>query len=196
MILWAALRLEDYPVVNIENNAKRAKVLIGITQTIDAEVSRITGLASRWDGTVAMIGDAYECGYWGAKDYSCYVEYAEQVADNRLLRISNPIHEMLHAHSVGYNMIAYPVFSEYEEGVVEHLTRIIRGEITGNLGEDPETDFSSIDQKTGYDNEMKFMESLRIKTGKEPRDFYLQLIRINLISRESVVKQWIAENQK
>jgi len=96
---------------------------------IVAVVGALTGLPSRWSGRVEIL---LEARYKGRKPFNCDILIAEDVA-RREERWRTLIHEALHAHSVGYNGTDYRALRGWEEGVVEHLQRLLRPTVLSRL---------------------------------------------------------------
>lgn len=152
-----------------------------------AVVEELTGLSSRWKGTVEIVPDA---DFKGKKRFSCGIEVQWALAEQDL-RWATLIHESLHCVSAGYNRDDYQAFRGWEEGVVEQLQRLLRPEILARLG-------VRLDERLFADNEIKHyynpfieaLESLRqaLNLPDTPADktvFYIELLRIPLRARSA-----------
>ena len=97
---------------------------------VEQAVGELTGLPSFWSGVVEL----HEEPDWrGAKPFGCDIrlDAARQKLDVRWRTL---IHEMLHAHSIGYARFAFDTFPGWEEGVVEKLQRLLRPHVLERLG--------------------------------------------------------------
>ena len=108
------------------------------TRRLVALVEEITGLRSRWNGQIILLGDAEMLPLLGRrvsgeKRWGCDILlHSSLVGDS--LRWRTLLHEALHSVSVGMNEQDYRRFRGWEEGTVEWLQRRLRPEILHSLG--------------------------------------------------------------
>jgi hypothetical protein len=159
-------------------------------RVIITELTRLTGLPSRWSGKV-VISHALNINgdpeYNGYKDWNCdiIIHHYRLVGDGRF---NTGVHEGLHSISVGMNPLDYLAYSGFEEGVVEKLTRILRDEVFAGMGlQGP----FEVRDGVYYEQFVILLEDLRFRTGKAEREFYIEMLRTPLRDREETVVQWI-----
>ena len=97
------------------------------------------------------------------------------------------IHEMLHAHSVGYNRSAFDDFPGWEEGVVEKLQRLLRPQVLERLGITiPEAVFAEEEERHEFNPYIAALETLfRLvqQPGESEVDFYVTLLSTPISQR-------------
>lgn len=147
-------------------------------------VTEITGLTSRWSGRAELVS---EVPYKGLKSFSCLFRLRADLA-NDPLRWRTLIHEALHAVSVGLSVPDYQRFRGWEEGVVEQLQRLHRGQILGRLGvAHDEAVYQQEEAAHRFNVYIDALEQLRsaLEIG-ETAPFYLDLLRAPLGDRSSL----------
>ena len=130
-------------------------------------VERLTGLRSRWSGSVVLMDGRETVSMKGypllaEKRWNCDIVLDAAVPDLPV-RWRTFLHEMLHSISVGLNEADYNRFRGWEEGVVEHLQRLLRPE-----------------RMNPY---VQALDELRLSLGSEPLHFYLHLLGVPLAQR-------------
>lgn len=161
-----------------------------VFRTILSHVEMLTGLASRWDGTIHLSEEVDIGGhprFTARKDLSCSLTVHQSFLHDPKL-YGTLVHESLHAVSVGVTRAAYDQFQGYEEGVVEKVTRLLGPHIAAAMG--IAYDFGT---RTSYLSALGLLEQLRAKTGRAEEEFYLELLKTPLAQREQTVVQWTME---
>ena len=157
-------------------------------QHVIRQICRLTRLPTRWNGNIVFTNELNPDGsprYFGGKNWDCKITLHTSILDT-IRRYSTGIHEGFHSVSVGLDERAYSQYKGIEEAVVEQCTRLFRTEILEGLHlTEP------LEKRFSYNHYIENMESLRVRTGKESKDFYLSLLRIPLAQRERVVVKWI-----
>lgn len=154
-------------------------------EEIRAELTRITrvleeitGLTSRWNGTVEFTFDPPE-GYrraHGRKPFSCGIKIDHDLAQTPA-RWRTLIHEALHALSEGYTRDDYLRFRGWEEGVVEKTQRLVRRQVLERLGVDvSEEIFAPFESPHIFDPQIEALEAIRAALGRDALAFYLALL--------------------
>jgi hypothetical protein len=151
---------------------------------IQPRIEEITGLHSRWNGTVELVPDP---GFRGKKRFSCLIVMdAELVEDD--LRWRTSIHELLHAVSAGYVQSDYLALRGWEEGVVEALQRLIRPSLLAGIGVAvPEEAFRGAEENHPFNHYLAALETLREKLDRPAMGFYLNLLRTPIRGRPASV---------
>jgi hypothetical protein len=157
---------------------------------IEEVLQRILGLESRWNGTLEIL-DTYELLY-GKKRVSCTICLrADVLSGQGALRWREMIHELLHALSVGYSLAAWRDFRVWEEGAVEKLQRLLRGQVLQGLGieldEALEAEFRRLDAESEYNGYVQRLEQYQETLGMPPNEFYPWLLNMPLAERASTV---------
>jgi hypothetical protein len=142
---------------------------------IESALQEITNgrLKSNWNKEVELRNDP---DYRGAKPFTCAIrlDVERQKQD---VRWRTMIHEMLHAHSVGYIPNDFKKYRGWEEGVVEKLQRVLRRQILDHLGVTVEESiFLAEEQNHWYNPYIDALESVRHLLGQSEDDFYIQLL--------------------
>jgi hypothetical protein len=154
------------------------------------EIERLTGLRSRWSGNIVVgtqLNAAGRAAYFGAKSWNCdIIIHQDRLAHPG--KYSTLVHEAFHSVSVGLNQSDFDILTGYEEGVVEACTRLFRNPILTVAGLPP-----AMDVRTSYNRYLIVLEDLRTRTNKLESAFYLTLITVALVDRESTVLQWIQD---
>lgn len=93
-------------------------------------VEEVTGLRSRWNGTVRIIDVATaaltsQTPFFAKKEWSCGITLVETTLNSER-RWRSLLHEALHSVSVGLTKDSYDLFAPWEEAVVETLQRTYR----------------------------------------------------------------------
>jgi hypothetical protein len=153
-------------------------------RAIVTERERLTRLASRWSGIVHITDDPT---FLGEKRWNCDIDIDRSLLQTPLC-VSTIVHEALHSVSAGLNPFDYHFNRGYEEGTVEQCTRLLRDEIRVALGMP-----GPLEARNAYPEYIAALEILRARTGKDERDFYLELLKSPLMARENTVVQWIRD---
>lgn len=151
---------------------------------IEPVVSQLTGQTSRWSGNVVIVpGTEYK----GTKSYGCDIRLA-QGRQTRQERWRTMIHEMLHAHSEGYNRKAYEDYTGWEEGVVEKLQRLLRPRILEQLGVSvDERRFAAEEVDHDYNVYIGALERMRTLIEEDEEPFYLNLLSLPIAVRARTI---------
>ena len=133
----------------------------------------------------------------GAKDFSCDIVIDIGVLNSEL-RWAIYLHEMLHAFSEGCdNETVYGDFRRWEEGVVEKLERMWRGEFFLDLGislmQGTLDEITYNDLTNPYNAYITPLETIRQILKQSEEDFYTWLLALDIKTRERNV--WIAVQQ-
>lgn len=150
---------------------------------VDQVVSKLTGLTSHWNGHVELLTDA---DWRGTKPFPCHIrlDAARQEQD---VRWRTQIHEILHAHSVGYTRYAFDTFPGWEEGVVEQLQRLLRPQVLMQLNLVIPASVFEVEEATHEFNAyIAALESLRVllqRPGESEATFYVALLATPLDQR-------------
>ena len=157
-------------------------------QAVRDVVERLTGLRSRWSGSVVLM-DSREIvalkGYpiLAEKRWNCDI-VIDAAVTKLPTRWRTYVHEMLHSISVGLNEADYNRFRGWEEGVVEHLQRLLRPEVLAAVGaggaEAVSGEMDAIWRMNPY---VQAMETLRLSLGVEALPFYRRLLAVPLADR-------------
>ncbi len=143
-------------------------------------VSALTGLPARWSGVVELVEGA---NFKGKKHHTCSIQLASGLASQEA-RWTTLIHESLHAVSAGYSLTAYQSVPGWEEGVVEQLQRLLRGDILAHMGiAIPSTVLADLDARHRYNVYIRALEAVRSSRGTSETQFYLSLLATPLADR-------------
>src|SRR5204862_3798970 len=126
-------------------------------QIIVADFERITGLGFRWTGRIILGTETSNLGgplYRGIKEWNCDIKVHESLMGS-VGRYSTGVHEAFHSVSTGLMVDDYGMFRGFEEGVVEHCTRLWRDEILAPL-----QITEPLEVRTSYDSEIGLLEQL------------------------------------
>ena len=150
---------------------------------VEAVITALTGLPSNWNGSVSL---HIAPGWRGTKPFECAIllDVDRQVLD---VRWRTQIHEMLHAHSVGYNRSAFDDFPGWEEGVVEKLQRPLRRQVLERLGITiPDPVFAEEEERHTFNPYIAALEIL-FRLARQPVeseiDFYVTLLSTPISQR-------------
>ena len=169
-----------------------------ITQEIArivAQVERMTGLRSRWNGSVTiweahMMQTMARKPFLAKKTWDCGITVVDSLLDDDR-RWRTLIHEALHSVSAGMNERDYGRFLGWEEGTVEWLQRHWRPQILLSLDVNmPEDRFAAPERAWPLNGYLDALETLRTGCGQEPEFFYRTLLRTPLARRLTVVQAW------
>lgn len=157
---------------------------------IEPVVSELLALESQWNGEVVLSVLGYAR---GRKDFSCFIEIDVAVA-NTEARWRTLIHEMIHAHSVGLATESYRRFRGWEEGIVENLQRLLRGEALRRIGaslsesvfEQDERTFPFNDYVTAIDMLWRYLAGQNL-VPEDAAQFYRELLHLPLKDRADAV---------
>ena len=119
----------------------------------------------------------------GKKRPTCDIQLASGLVAQDT-RWTTLIHESLHAVSAGYNLTAYQSAPGWEEGVVEQLQRLLRGDILAHIRiAIPSTVLADLDAQHRYNVYIRALEAVRVSRGLPERQFYLALLATPLADR-------------
>lgn len=153
---------------------------------VTAIIEQVTGLQSRWNGTVELVPEAE---FRGLKPFRCDILLDARLAfDN--VRWRTMIHEVLHSVSAGYNSADFNNGQGWEEGVVKSLQRLLRGRILSALGVTvDEFVFDAIEKAHSFNRYIEALEDIRKAFQQSAEDFYLSLLRVPIKSRHGFLMQ-------
>ena len=161
---WLDNRLRElytvYPVSFIMEALQTQ--ITGELEQIRLAVEQMTGLPSRWSGTLELVPDA---DFKGKKPFRCDVLIHADLA-GQPYRWTTLIHEMLHSVSAGYARDDYQDLQGWEEGVVEQIQRFLRPRILVQLRVSVEEEtadaFRQIEEGHAYNDFIAAIERLRV----------------------------------
>jgi hypothetical protein len=147
-------------------------------------IEEITGVRSRWNGSVELVPDP---GFRGKKRFSCLIVMDAALVEDDL-RWRTSIHELLHAVSAGYVQSDYLALRGWEEGVIEQLQRRIRPNLLARIGVVvPDEVFRAAEEDHPFNHYLEALEKLRKKLELHELDFYLDLLRTPIRRRPAAV---------
>lgn len=140
---------------------------------LEPVIEEITGLRSRWNGTVELLAGP---DFKGKKPFSCGIVLDAALAEKEE-RWRTLIHELLHAVSAGYSPSDYRAMRGWEEGVVEQMQRLIRPDVLVRIGVGvPETVFETVEASHLFNRYIEALEAEKLA-------FYRDLLNIPIRSR-------------
>jgi hypothetical protein len=145
-------------------------------------VSALTGLPTRWSGKVELVDGA---DFKGKKRFTCDIQLNAALADDNA-RWTTLIHESLHAVSSGYSLGQYQIFPGWEEGVVEQMQRLLRGNILAQIGVSvSHAVLAGLDADHRYNDYIRALEAVRLSLAVSEVQFYHRLLATPLAERSS-----------
>lgn len=182
-----------------EPDPQEAITVEAITEEIGrvvAEVERMTGLHSRWNGGVTVLDDRTAAmfspePYSAKKEWICSITVVTSVARAEG-RWRTLIHEALHSVSVGLTPQSFLLFPYWEEAVVESLQRLYRPSILKRLGLAlTEEVFAATEAEWRYAAPVNALRRIMAELpGLTEREFLERLLRVPLASRKATVFGW------
>ena len=158
-----------------------------------AEVERMTGLRSRWNGSVTVLDDRAAAmfspePYSAKKEWGCSITVVTSVAGAKG-RWRTLIHEALHSVSAGLTPQSFLLFPSWEEGVVESLQRLYRPSILKRLGLALTEDvFVATEAEWRYAAPVNALRRIIAELpAMTEQEFLERLLRVPLADRKSVV---------
>lgn len=154
-------------------------------ERIVSALGPLTGLPSRWNGSVELVRDARVL---GRKPFDCHVVINERLVGEPV-RWRTLIHEALHSFSAGYNSTDYQSLRGWEEGVVEQLQRLLRPGILQSMNvEVEEAVFEGAEAGHPFNPFIAHLESLRLALSREDEvAFYAELLATPIRQRPGFV---------
>jgi len=142
-----------------------------------AEIVRITGLPTRWRGTVAVRD--FDFAHSGQKHPTCLISLREDTLLSWERRWTTMIHEGLHSVSAVFSSRRLDTtHHRWEEGIAEQLQRLLRDEMLHALRVKlDEVEVRGLDARHRYNEHIRSLEVYRVAARSPPRDFYLELLR-------------------
>ena len=170
-----------------------SETIVQELQELRSVVEELTGLPSRWNGSVSIVDAASMQLLTGTlamaqKEWSCAIAVNEIILgeDSRWRSL---LHEMLHSVSVGMNREDYTRLKGWEEGVVEQVQRQIRPLVLSRLDVNiPEEVFVPFELNWPYNRYISALEEIRSYLGYPLDSFYLALLRTPLAERIAYVR--------
>jgi hypothetical protein len=169
----------------------------GELERIQPVVTRLLSTTNRWNGSVELVeSDRFK----GRKRFDCGIEI-EYTAAQSAARWRTLIHEMIHAQSTGLTREDFRMHKGWEEGTVENLQRLIRGQVLAEIGVTVDEAILVADDATyTYEQHVKDLEALRVALNQmngwsknEPEDkicFYRDLLDMQLKTRPVRIMRW------
>ncbi|MCK4302618.1 MAG: hypothetical protein KAY24_00055 [Candidatus Eisenbacteria sp.] len=172
---------------------------------IGRELRYATGYSwkSRWNGELTI---REAVGYGGMKEWSCSIVIAGDIAH---LGVSQEqwaqgkyhttlMHELLHSYSPGVSPELYGQRIEWEEGIVEGMTRMMRPALFGAQGIGGRSAISDatwerIDGTHGYNKFIRALEVARDMQGVSRQKFYTEMFVTPLYDRFDKAFSWKPE---
>ena len=169
--------------------------LEGEVQQIVAFVEGMTGLRSRWNGTVRVMDTTTAAllspvPFLAKKEWGCGITLLETATGDGRWR--SLLHEALHSVSVGLIEPDYQRLRLWEEAVVETLQRMYRPVLLRHLGLDvPENRFASVEAIWPYNRAMEALARIAAERPDVPtREFLEQMLRVPLPDRPAFAFAW------
>ena len=161
----------------------RQRVAEELQQLIEI-VEQITGLQSRWSGSVELVPDAE---FRGLKPFRCDILLDAGLAFKEI-RWRTWLHEVLHSVSAGYNLIDFNAGQGWEEGVVEALQRHLRVSVLSAIGVDvEEAIFLAAEQEHAFNRYIAALENIRTALDQDAQTFYIYLLRTPIKDRHGML---------
>ncbi len=165
-----------------------ASSLLEELEQLRAIVEELTGLRSRWNGTVVVMTTEEMLLVRGRqsfaeKEWSCRITVNSDIVDETI-RWRTWIHELLHSVSVGSSEEKYRRLRGWEEVVVESLQRQLRPEILSRLNVTATEElFAIAEAHWPYNPYIAALDELRAYANVEARMFYMNLLQTPLDQR-------------
>jgi len=163
------------------------------TRRLVALVEEITGLRSRWNGQIILLGDAAMLPLLGRrvsgeKRWSCDILLHSDFV-NDPMRWRTLLHEVLHSVSVGMNEQDCRRFWGWEEGTAEWLQRRWRPKMLRSLGVSvPEEVFVVAERFWPFNKYLEALQTLQQASGLGAETFYRDLLWTPLALRLGAVR--------
>ena len=159
-------------------------------------VEEMTGLRSRWNGTVQVMDAATAAlsapsPFLAKKEWGCGITLLETTV-NHDGRWRSLLHEALHSVSVGLTEPGYQRLRLWEESVVEILQRMYRPAMLRHLNLDiSESWFASIEAAWPYNHALDALSRIAAERPEVSlREFAEEMLRIPLLNRPAFVFDW------
>ncbi len=156
---------------------------------IRAVLEQLLGMPSRWGGELIVFHNNPRL--WGLKQWSCRIQLdGDFILKDQTRRVMVLVHELLHSISVlDDDVSGYERLKGWEEGPVEQLTRVIVRDVGAKLGiKLAEQTVREMEQLNGYNDYISVLEPLRTRLGREPLEFYHQMLQQSRKSRRDWVE--------
>jgi hypothetical protein len=145
---------------------------------------------SKWNGEVEVLpGAGLQEVARGAFRRDGKIGLEEGLADSPL-RWRTMIHELIHSHSAGGAQFDYEAAKGWEEGVVEHLQRLIRPDVLLAIGEIVDEQ-AILNYESGwrFDPYLPAWEAIRNALGEvDQEQFYAELLPVKIKDRHAFVQ--------
>lgn len=162
-------------------------------QQICVVVEELTGLPSRWNGSIELMSQAEIAlvrgrSVFAEKLWGCSILVNADIADLPI-RWRSFLHELLHSVSVGANDQDYKRFRGWEEAAVEQLQRHLRPVILSRLEVTvPESLFTDLEAHWLYNRYIEATETLRMYLSMDVFAFYHGLLQTPLADRPAYAR--------
>ena len=161
-------------------DAELTRQIVAELRQITAAIQQITGLSTRWNGTVQLVPQA---DFKGLKPFTCAI-WLDLLTATLSVRWRTLIHEALHAISAGYNVHDFMANRGWEEGVVEQLQRVLRPEVLQQIGVVvDETIFADVEAEHLFNGYIAALEAIRAEFAEAEQSFYLELLQTPINKR-------------
>lgn len=174
----------------------RQKQVEDETRRLVLVVEEVTGLRSRWNGTVRIIDVATaaltsQTPFFAKKEWSCGITVVETTLNSER-RWRSLLHEALHSVSVGLTEPDYHRFHLREEAIVEMLQRMYRPMLFRRLGLTiAESQFRAVEENWRYNRAIGALAQVAAERPDVPqRDFLEELLRTPLPDRPAYTFDW------
>jgi hypothetical protein len=168
---------------------------------IETALANATGkrLKSNWNRQLELSDDV---NIRGEKPFTCMIR-VNVARMHQETRWRTLIHEMLHAHSAGYNRMSFDALPGWEEGIVEQLQRLLRAALLSEIGVQVDDALFLDEEQTHpynvYIAALEAMRELLVGIEESPTNFYIALLNVPIRERLTWVmqrgKQLLAKQQ-
>ena len=164
----------------------RQQVEEDLARVID-EIVALTGLPTRWRGNVAVREPDFA--HSGQKHPTSLISLRDDTLLSWERRWTTMIHEGLHSVSAAFSSGRLDeMHHRWEEGIAEQLQRLLRDDILRALQvELNEAVVRELDARHRYNEHIRTLEIFRQAARREPRDFYVELLRSMPIERSRLL---------
>ena len=181
--------------------ADARRTIIEEVRRIVTFVEGVTGLPSRWNGSLLILADGTEeaqtaqmlsrIQYRAKKEWSCGITVVESVLQDDL-RWRTLLHEVIHSVSVGLTEPDYHRYAPWEEAVVESLQRLYRPLLFQQFEMDLDEDrFRAFEATWRYERALGALGRVAAARPEVPaQDFLEQMLRTPLPDRPAFAFEW------
>ncbi len=160
-----------------------------------AFVEEMTGLRSRWNGTVRVVDAATAAllspvPFLAKKEWGCGITLLETTTGDGRWR--SLLHEAFHSVSVGLTQESYNQFAPWEEAIVESLQRLYRPALLRSLSVDAdESRIAASEAAWRFNRAVDALGRIAAERPEVPaREFLEQMLRTPLPDRPALAFEW------